>query len=542
MPGLNLFTSNRLEILVSELAAVLRSPLGHPLKKEVIVVQSRGMERWICLELARKNGICANMDFPFPGRFTAEAFYALVPEAPRQEAAYEPGRMTWDIMRLLPPLLAEGPFESLRRYLGDGDADVRLLQLASRIATTFDHYLVYRPDLLLGWEAGKESHWQALLWRALAGSKDARHPAALLDAFLRIIRSGKADRTALPERVSVFGISALPPFHIHVLAALAGLMDVNLFLMNPCMEYWGDVLSKREATRLATRHGGATASTEDLHMAGGNSLLSSMGTQGRDFFELIHAYGELIETPIFFEPGEDTLLTAIQSDILNLRERDASGRTLIDPSDRSVQIHSCHSPMREMEVLQDRLLAFFDADPTLKPSDILVMMPDIGTYAPIIQAVFSLPKDDARHIPFSIADRGLRQESVTTDHFLKLLDFPDSRFGASQVFEFLEAACVRDRFLLSEEDLEVIRTWIDETGIRWGIDAEARAAMDLPAAGRNTWREGLDRMLLGYALPERGDGELFAGSFPSGGWKGPTRSCSNGFSPSSNNSSPPRPP
>ncbi len=60
MPGLNLFTSNRLEILVEKLAELLSKPLASPLQQEIILVQSKGMERWVSTELARNNGIFAN--------------------------------------------------------------------------------------------------------------------------------------------------------------------------------------------------------------------------------------------------------------------------------------------------------------------------------------------------------------------------------------------------------------------------------------------------------------------------------------------------
>ena len=169
--------------------------------------------------------------------------------------------------------------------------------------------------------------------------------------------------------------------------------------------------------------------------------------------------------------------------------------------------------MREIEVLQDRLLEMFQTDPTLLPRDILVMTPDIKTYAPFIQAVFSIPKDDPRWIPFSIADRGVREESKVIDSFLNLLDLHGSRLGASQVLGVLESPSVQKRFGLSEADLELIHRWVRETGIRWGIDGESRGRLGLPGFQENTWRAGMERMLLGYAMPDQ-DGQMFAGILP----------------------------
>ena len=514
MAGLNLITSNRLENLVHELAGLLSTPLSHPLKKEVVIVQSKGMERWVSLELARRHGICANMRFPFPSRLVADVFRDTIPEASVNDNPFDPAAMTWRIMEILPALLSRPGFEMLHHYLSGTDHEVRLFQLSSRIAVTFDHYLLFRPDMILGWEAGKDDHWQAVLWRSLVECLGVKHPASLQRTFLDLVRKDAATLTSLPERLSVFGISALPPFHMEVFAALGRIMDVHLFLMNPCREYWGDIVSGREMNRVASRHGRIGMAPDELYLETGNALLSSLGIQGRDFFELIGAYDGLAEASFFSDPGRDSLLCAIQSDILNLRNGETEDKALVANDDRSLLVQSCHSAIREMEVLQDQLLYLFETHPNLKPSDIIVMTPDIGFYAPFIQAVFSLPKEEPRFIPFTIADRGLRQESAMADHFMKILDLKDSRFSASSVFDLLETSSVRARFSFTEDDLELIHTWIDESGIRWGIDAPMRAALDLPASRRNTWQEGLERMLLGYALPSDGRQRLFKGILP----------------------------
>ncbi|MDQ5987974.1 MAG: RecBCD enzyme subunit RecC [Syntrophus sp. SKADARSKE-3] len=514
MAGLNLITSNRLEILVHELAGLLSTPLSNPLNKEIVVVQSKGMQRWVSLELARRHGICANMQFPFPSRLVADVFRNTIPEASANDNPFDPAAMTWSVMEILPALLSRPGFEMLHHYLSRTDHEVRLFQISSRIAETFDHYLLFRPDMILGWEAGKEDHWQAVLWRSLVERLGAIHPASLQRTFIDLVRKGATTPASLPERLSIFGISALPPFHMEVFAALDRLIDVHLFIMNPCREYWGDIVSGREMNRVTARHERMGLSPDELYLETGNALLSSLGIQGRDFFELIGTYDGLAEASFFFDPGRDSLLRALQSDILNLRKGEKEDKALVDGDDRSLLVHSCHSAVREMEVLQDQLLYLFETHTDLKPSDIIVMTPDIGIYAPFIQAVFSLPREDPRYIPYTITDRELRQESAMADHFMKLLDLKDSRFSASSVFDLLETSSVRAKFSFTEDDLELIHTWIDESGIRWGIDAPMRAALDLPTSRRNTWREGLERMLLGYAMPSDGGKRLFESILP----------------------------
>jgi exodeoxyribonuclease V gamma subunit len=284
--------------------------------------------------------------------------------------------------------------------------------------------------------------------------------------------------------------------------------------MNPCREYWGDLLTRGETRRIQEKARKKSARQEDLHLEKGNTLLASMGMLGRDFFELISSLG-INQHDFFSDPGEKTLLSCIQGDILNLRDRSigGDGKKSIDRTDDSIQVQSCHSPMREVEVLQDRLLSLFEADPTLLPKDILIMTPDISTYSPFIQAVFSVPPDDPRWIPFSIADRGVRQESQLADTFLSLLEFHGSRFGVSQVMAVLESRAVQKRFSLSEEDLDLIHLWVRDTRIRWGVDKESREDLGLPDFPENTWWAGLERMLLGYSLPGQGE-KMFKGILP----------------------------
>ncbi|PYJ00852.1 MAG: exodeoxyribonuclease V subunit gamma, partial [Verrucomicrobia bacterium] len=247
--------------------------------------------------------------------------------------------------------------------------------------------------------------------------------------------------------------------------------------------------------------------------------MASLGYLGRDFLKLVLDAGDWVTEDAcesFTEPGTDTLLHTVQSDILHLRDRgrDQDCPPLeLRPGDDSIQVHCCHSPLREMEVLHDHLLDWFRRDPQLSPHEILVMMPDIEAYAPFIQAVFDSPEDESRRIPFSLADRSARRQSQVIDTFLTLLNLPLTRLGSATVLTLLEAPVVRQRFHLIEQELERIRSWIEETRICWGIDQQHRAQFELPELPNHTWRAGLDRLLLGYALPGRGQ-HLFAGTLP----------------------------
>jgi exodeoxyribonuclease V gamma subunit len=502
---LRLFTGNRLEILADQLAAALAEPLPSSLEPETIVVQSKGMERWICLQLAERHGICANCLFPFPNAFVRETFEVVLGYLP-SSSLFDPEIMTWRVMKALPSLVDHPAFESLRIYLRSGRSDLKRLQLSQRIADLFDQYLLFRPEMMFQWEKGEARHWQAVLWRELVRDHGQGHRAALAGAFFDALR--ERPPTGLPARISVFGISALPRFHIQVLAALSQVVRVNLFLMNPSREYWGDILDAREMKKLGLSE--KEVQEEYLHMERGNSLLASMGALGRDFLEMIQDL-QAEEVSCYAEPEKGGLLNAIQGDILDLKER--KEKSAICSEDRSLRIHSCHSPMREVEVLRDQLLRMFEEIPGLLPRDILVMMPDIESYAPYIQAVFDTELGDPRRIPFSIADRSVRREGGISDIFLDLLDLHASRFGVVRILNLLECRAVRRRFGFLDDDLETIRRWVSDTRIRWGIDEDHKRSLGLPSFSQNTWRAGLDRLLLGFAMPGREE-RLFSGILP----------------------------
>jgi len=498
---LRLFTSNRLEILTDTFAEVLRKPLASLLDEEIIVVQSRGMERWVSMQLAQRHGICANYRFPFPNAFVHEVFQKVIPDLP-ERSGFDPKTMTWRIMKLLPSCIRKSGFESLSAYLGDTQRNLKRFQLSERIADTFDQYLLFRPEMIFKWEGGEENHWQAVLWRELIKKTGTRHRAALGKAFLKATEESPTTIHGLPERISVFGISALPRFHIQMLEAISRFSQINLFLMNPCKEYWGDILSDWGMKKTIAKKTTRVMTFEELHLEKGNSLLASMGVLGKDFFDLINEY-ECEEFPSFKNSGEDNLLLWIQSDILNLRDRHQGldAKEMIAPNDNSIQVHSCHSPMREIEVLHDRLLDMFEKDSDLLPKDILVMTPDIETYAPYIQAVFDTPADASRKIPFSISDRSIRREGEIINTFLAILDLLGSRFTASQVFAILESSAVHRKFDIMEAELTLVRKWLTDTRIRWGINSKDRSQLGLPPFTENTWKAGLERLILGYALP-----------------------------------------
>lgn len=502
---LRVYHSNRLERLCERLVEVTAEPLPDPMAPEWFLVQTQGMARWLSLQLAERTGVAANLRFFMPAAFVWRLLAEQIPEA-GEESAWDRDTLAWRILALLPEFLDQPAFASLRRYVAGERPAFRRWQLARRIADVFDQYLVYRPDLIQAWEGGAEPQdWQAQLWRAVVTRARTPHRVDLLQRFLHV----PPDAAALPVRICVFAVPTIPPAYLAVLGRLAEVIDVHLFVQNPCLLYWGDIRDERNLARLRRQWACLGQPDQSAYFSTGHPLLASMGRQGRDFIELLHDY-PLEDEELFEVPPGESLLAQLQRHILLLEShRDEKAR--IATSDLSLQVHACHGPMREIEVLHDRLQALFDADATLSPRDVVVMAPDIDAYAPYIEAVFGAVPE-GRHIPWSIADRSRAAGSAALSAFLSLLDLPRSRFSASEVLSILEVPIVLRRAGLDENDYARVRAWVRDSYIRWGLDGRARAAVGLPDEEANTWAFGFRRLLLGYGMAP--EAALFRGVLP----------------------------
>ena len=546
---LYLYQSNSINQLKAWLVDKLcKEPLTNPFLDEQILVQSPGMAQWLRQQIALSSGIAAAVDFPMPASFIWKMFQKQLPDVP-EVSAFSKETMTWKIMHLLPECLKDPSYAPLQHYLydemqetshhkasstqdHDATIQVKSYQLAEKIADTFDQYLVYRPEWIRSWEQGNNLEtitrhhvWQPLLWRKLTEytreqQQSHWHRGNLYTALVSALNKTPASHEILPKRLFVFGLSTLPPAYIEVLQALSEHFDVYLMVHNPCQYYWGDTKHPRYAAQ--------NKNDSDLHFSEefiqsnsstldeNNALLASMGKLGRDYHALLSEI-ETLEDDNFIDPLEKqcmdhqppTVLAQIQSHILNLEE--ANNPVIQEKNDNSLIINSCHSALREAEVLHDHLLDLLKNDPSLTPKDIIIMAPDVEAYSPAIQAVFSSTPSD-RNIPFAISDRNARRENPMLEALLKLLNSHRLRCTINDIMTLLEVPSIMRHYNIQPKQLSTLQHWITTSGIRWGLDTEQQVQQSLPAQHQNTWRFGLERMLLGYAI--EGEEALFEGRSP----------------------------
>ncbi len=504
--------SNRLEELVSVLLEYLSDDRPHPLQKQPIVVQGAGMDRYLAQRLAAHFGIWANASFPFPRNFF-EYWFAQAGIAPVEGGdPYAVEDLTWAIAQLLPQMWSQPAFEPLLGYAralaepqdtepGAGLAREHLA-LAHRLARVFDRYVVYRADLLHSWERlAPRDDWQCQLWRALTEHLAAPHFAARAKQWVERLGQGNVP---LPARVYFFNLLHLPPLYVELLGQLGRSTEVHLFLLSPSREYWAEIRARRKILQENRALFGSVQQLEEAwKQAVGNPLLASLGRLGGELQAVLEGTLDYQDSDRYQDPAENSLLHVLQADMFSLQRRAADGSLPpypLGPSDRSVQVHSCHSPKREVEVLHDLIRDSLEADPSLRPEDCLVLCPDLATYAPLIHATFGNPLLGERAIPYHVADQPLRSTDELVDALFAALDLLRGRAPSSAVLGLLARPPVRARFGVSAEDMDRLRQWIEETRVHWGFDATHREEEGWPPIAEHTWEFGLQRLFLGAAM------------------------------------------
>lgn len=505
-----LYTGNKLERLAEKFISLVCGSLpADVFTPETVVVQTQGMAAWLKLRIGDSGRIAANFDTPFLVNFINRTLEAVFPQFRADFERFSTELLPWKICRILEREPERYP--ELAAYLSGPQAELKRWQLGCRIADLFDQYQIYRPKMLEEWRAGNrpewnDADWQKRLYLELRGGHKGRE-----HYFSEFFRLRAVPPGALPERVTVFGVGTMPPLFLDFFLKLSEFTVVNFFYLNPSREYWSEQYSDFEAARLVARDGGTLEQFHD-----GNPLLASFGAQGREFFRHMAGMPEVIhpEDGELFEPflktsgdGPDdyvnpTRLTALQQDIHAMFRRgpepdgEITGRRFdFPPQDRTIRVHNCHSARREIEVLHDQLLELLE-NPELQPRDIIVMAPDINTYMPYIRSIFG--QGPLKNV-YAVSDRSLRRTSRIADAFFELLKLRHSRFEASKVLDLLHVPAIRSRFGIEAADLGPVADWIERAGIRWGVDRSDRLANCTVGFEEYSWRQGLDRLLLGFA-------------------------------------------
>ncbi len=530
--------AERTDLLADGLAALLASPLADPFAEEVVVVPARGVERWLTQRLSHRlgagvrggDGVCAGVRFLSPHSLVAMLL------GKDGDDPWDPDRLVWPLLDVIDDSLGEQWCATLAAHLGHGVAGEegvlrrsRRYSVARRLAGLFAGYAVQRPALVADWRQGRDADgtgtaldedllWQPELWRRLVPRVDGTPPDVRHAQTLERLRTG-GDALDLPPRLSLFGHTRLPVTEVELLGALGELRDVHLWLPQASGVLWDELAGVSAA--------GPVPRAEDTSVrCVGHPLLGSLGRDARELqrtLAVAPAGSEQAEPPdprgrpdpsggdAAEPPGPgSSLLAWLQDDLRANAEPDAGTRAgrVHRPADRSVQVHACHGTTRQVDVLREVLVGLLEDDPTLEPRDILVMCPDIEAYAPLIQAGFGLADLPGAHeghpghrLRLRLADRALSSTNPLLAAAATLAELAGGRVTATEVLDLASAEPVRRRFAFTDDDLAQLALWVEQSAIRWGLDARHRGSYGLGLAD-NTWEAGLSRILLGVAMAE----------------------------------------
>ena len=352
----------------------------------------------------RFDGVCANIAFPWPRRVVGDAVAAASGVDPERDP-WLPERATWPLLDVLDASLGEPWLDAVAEHLGadsDGPDPVRRarrLSVVRHAAELFDRYALNRPEMIQAWATGDDtdgaggslppmSRWQAELWRRLRLRIGIPGPAERLDPACARLRTD-ASVVDLPARLSLFGLTRLPAGHLHVLRAIAATRDVHLFLLHPSPALWEEIA---EPNRRRTHGGAPRRRPHDRAAVQPAARLLGPG-RPRDAARA-RLQREPRRPPSPVESGDSTLLQRIQADVRADREpagpplpgaQDARFELDRRPQHPDPRVPRPRTPGRGDARRDPALLA---EDSTLEPRDVIVMCPDIETFAPLIHATF----------------------------------------------------------------------------------------------------------------------------------------------------------
>jgi exodeoxyribonuclease V gamma subunit len=504
-----LYSSNRTERLLQRLFDIIEADPPGLFDTERFLVQNRGMERMLCQALAEQFGVWGNSSFFLPLEFID--FLAETSAISGDAGGYEREVLTWRLEHHLRNSSEHPDLAELSRYLDTAQSGIKRYQLARRLADLFDQYQIMRPDYLRAWEQEKTvvgngaERWQSYLWRLLRRElPDGMDRGTLLYTISR----GLVDsRQLLPQRLFVFGVHTAAPLFLDLLERYARISTVYFFLLSPCRIYWGDNQPPRGRLKQDLGAAEKSQSAWGHQDEGIHPLLANLGRQGADFQELIldTVQDYIEEDDLYYDPIEHeppTLLRCLQSDLLNGIAGYRSDSLRGD--DDSLLVVSCHSRVRELEVLKQYIYAWLYEDEALAMHDIVVMAPNIEQYAPYIPALFG-------DLQYDIADCAARWTNSYIRLFAIFLERIGGRCLLSELMGLLASTEVAHRFHLSEADCETLHRWAADAGIRWGLSGPHRQEEGSSSFTDGTWRAGIERMVLGFA---HNRDEPFAGIVP----------------------------
>lgn len=496
-------------LLDAMLASISARPLPPP-TQEIVVIQGRGLDRWISQQAALRQGGWGFVETLFPRPFLMRAFAAVLDGAVPTQLA-DDGVMGLELQlrvaALLPGLLDDARFATVKNaVMRSGTPPVEAaLAMAPRIAEVLDRCAQHRVERVVAWTKEErpkdempDEPWLAELWRRVTAEAAPSRLIVDRERFLRACAEGRGPLSGLPERLSIFGVSTLAPAFVEILEALGRRMETTVYALDPC---------HGPSVHAMARHWGA----ESIEFA---ALMEERGRAGGAVLVPVADGPPAAERPGGLAALQARMRGEPSSSEAKLEGagRDGAGsETEVCVADDTLALHSCRGALHEVETAHDAIVALLRNDASLEPRDIAILTPSLEQYGPMVEAVFESRRDERDRIvvPFAVADRD-RATAQVVEAFVSVLELALSRCERKRVLEALAQDSIRGTFALNAADLETIEQWCEAAQIRWGLDADHRGAHGRRAETIGTWQWGIDRLHLGAVVAEGTIGALGA--------------------------------
>ena len=516
---LTVYRSNKAEWLAKVLAEKLRLDPPDPFEETEIIVNTWPASRWLGEEIATISGINALTKFPFPGARLRELGKIVNGIEDHDKDPWIANQLVWQVIEVFPTLIEIAEAKPLKEWVSQYQSpkdhlNHQIWQLARTIADIFDDYCLYRTELITEWwnsndnqpsnrnQLPKQILWQPVLLKLLK-KKIKRKPFCLLvkDAVKKI-SEGSVITQNLPRTIHLFGISSLAPSQVDLIQALSGIIEINFYLLTPSPDLWQRVESRRKSLGPDW-----TNPLEGDWLYNSTRLEGSLGRMGAEFQQLLEGTGESQlgewgEGNLFAsskeiarnEGREATLIEQLQEQLVSNNLRSNLTKK---PQDDSLIFISCPGETRQVHLVRDQILKWLSEDETLEPRDILIMTPQIESFAPIICSVFSDKKATNVNLPWRITDRSQVDSPGLIKFMVKLLEIASLRLTASSLESLLENKAFQEQNDLTSEEVSKICLFLQETGFRWGLNSLERDGDEVHSLG---WC--LERWILGLVFPE----------------------------------------
>lgn len=537
--SVKIYFHSSLEGLAQQLAdnvAHARRQYADPFIESRIMVPNANLKQWLQLQLATSNTVTAHATFPFLENGLWQLLNRCDSSTADRPVLLDRQRLeSLVLLALRNGVTSTAPaLQPFIDYLGDGADARRLWQLTTRLAALFGDYEYHRPEWHYKWLNGKPAtvwttasatameHAQSAVFNAVLGTNGLRQQLRDKTGTELLLLSEYSDRVCAalaqqrPQRLSVppvhvFGMSRLSPKHVEILFRMGQFADIYLYQFVVCGEFFEDLPTRAEQRRrqrnAAIQQGAIADDDNDDDMSLENPLLQAWGHAGRETMALLSETEERFPAAhienVWLNDIDHAPKSVLQHVQYRIHHRCRDGNRV--PPDSSLQIVACPSMHREVEMVHNSIIHNMARDPSLKLTDIAVLVTDMTTYKPALEYIF----DGNQRIPYNLIDSTASTDSILGQAVLQMLTLAAGNFTRQAIFSLFMNPCFQAGTGLEQSDAMQWLTWADQLGIYRDFG---------PLSQPFTWQHGLQRLRMGRIMTspidDHGDWQCFNGIVP----------------------------